>query len=454
MMVSRKKLSRRTILRGVGAAISLPFLDAMTPAFAASTLPGGKALRSAWFYVPNGIDMRHWTPGEEGPLGDLPSILAPLTPMKDDLLVLSNLTANWGRPLLVGAGDHGRALAAYMTGMQVYRTAGADLKLGVSADQVAASVVGKTTRLPSLEIGLEETRQAGNCDNGYSCAYAYNMAWRTESQPLPPISDPRQLFERLFGTDVAEAPAAHARRLAMRESILDRVSGDTKKLESNLGTSDRRKLDEYLSSVREIERQVQRAERDGAAVDPGMEKPYGVPPEFPDYFRLMTDILIAAFKTDSTRVATLMIGREGSTRAYPEIGISDGHHPLTHHMGNMTMLDKVRQINSLHLQLFAEFLQKLKAAKEGDSNLLDQSMIVYGSGLSDGNVHTHDQLPTILAGRGGGFISPGRHIVYQRETPVCNLFATMVERMGAEQAGVPVEHLGDSTGRLAGLSLS
>jgi hypothetical protein len=206
--------------------------------------------------------------------------------------------------------------------------------------------------------------------------------------------------------------------------------------------------------VREIERQVQRAERDGAAVDPGMEKPYGVPPEFPDYFRLMTDILIAAFKTDSTRVATLMIGREGSTRAYPEIGISDGHHPLTHHMGNMTMLDKVRQINSLHLQLFAEFLQKLKAAKEGDSNLLDQSMIVYGSGLSDGNVHTHDQLPTILAGRGGGFISPGRHIVYQRETPVCNLFATMVERMGAEQAGVPVEHLGDSTGRLAGLSLS
>jgi hypothetical protein len=449
MIVSRKRLSRRTILRGVGAAISLPFLDAMTPAFAASTLPGGKPVRAAWFYVPNGIDMRHWTPGDEGPLGELPSILAPLQPVKDDLLVLSNLTANWGRPLLVGAGDHGRALAAYMTGMQVYRTAGADLKLGVSADQVAASVVGKITKLPSLEIGLEETRQAGNCDNGYSCAYAYNMAWRTESQPLPPISDPRQLFERLFGTDVAEPPAAHARRLAMRESILDQVSGDTKKLESNLGAGDRRKLDEYLTSVREIEQQVQRAEKDGAVVDPEMEKPYGVPPEFPDYFRLMTDIMIAGFRTDSTRVATLMIGREGSTRAYPEIGISDGHHPLTHHMGNMTMLDKVRQINSLHLQLFAEFLVKLRATKEGDSNLLDQSMIVYGSGLSDGNVHTHDQLPTILAGRGGNFISPGRHIIYQRETPVCNLFATMCERMG-----VTSEHLGDSTGRLAGLSLS
>ena len=317
MIVSRKKLSRRTILRGVGAAISLPFLDAMTPAFAASTMPGGKPVRAAWFYVPNGIDMRHWTPGDEGPLGELPSILAPLQPVKDDLLVLSNLTANWGRPLLVGAGDHGRALAAYMTGMQVYRTAGADLKLGVSADQVAASAVAKQTKLPSLEIGLEEIRQAGNCDNGYSCAYAYNMAWRTESQPLPPIADPRQLFERLFGTDVAEPPEAHARRLAMRESILDQVSGDTKKLESNLGNSDRRKLDEYLSSVREIEQQVQRLEKDGLVADPGMEKPYGVPPEFPDYFRLMTDIMIAGFKTDSTRVATIMIGREGSTRAYP-----------------------------------------------------------------------------------------------------------------------------------------
>ena len=275
------------------------------------------------------------------------------------------------------------------------------------------------------------------------------MAWRTESQPLPPISDPRQLFERLFGTDIIEPPAAHLRRLAMRRSILDQVSGETKKLETTLGTADRRKLDEYLGSVREIEQQVERAEKDGVVIDPGMEKPYGVPPEFPDYFRLMTDILIAAFKTDSTRVATLMIGREGSTRAYPEIGVSDGHHPLTHHMGNMEMLEKVSQINSLHLRLFSEFLVKLKATKEGDSNLLDQSMIVYGSGISDGNVHTHDQLPTILAGRGGNCISPGRHIMYQRETPVCNLFATMVEHMG-----VRPEHLGDSTGRLAGLSLS
>jgi len=447
MIVSRKALPRRAILKGMGVALGLPFLDAMTPAFAATTPEA--PVRMAWFYTPNGIDMRHWTPAEEGPLQQMTGILAPLESVKQDVLVLSNLTANWGRPLLVGAGDHGRALAAYMTGVQVYRTAGADLKLGVSADQIAANAIGHLTKLPSLEIGLEETRQAGNCDNGYSCAYAYNVAWKTETQPLPPISDPRNLFERLFGSDIAEPPAAHARRLAMRQSILDQVLGDTHKLESNLGGTDRRKLDEYLTSVREIEQQVERSEKEGMVIDPGMEKPFGVPPEFPDYFRLMTDMMLVAFKADLTRISTIMIGREGSTRAYPEIGISDGHHPLTHHMGNMQMLDKVRQINALHLKLFAEFLQKLKSTREGDSNLLDQSMIVYGSGLSDGNVHTHDQLPTLLAGRGGNFLNPGRHIIYQRETPVANLFATMIER-----AGVRPEHVGDSTGRLAGLSLS
>jgi len=449
MIVTRKALSRRTILRGIGAAVALPVLDAMSPAFAASTLPGGRPVRAAWFYVPNGIDMRHWTPAEEGPLGTLPGILAPLEPMKKDITILSNLTANWGRPLLVGAGDHGRAAAAYMSGMEVYRTAGADLKLGVSGDQVIANAIGAQTKLPSLEVGLEEARMAGNCDNGYSCAYAYNLAWKTETQPLPPISNPRNLFERLFGTDIVEAPAAHARRLAMRKSILDQVLGDTQKLESNLGPVDRRKLDEYLTSVREIEQQVQRSEKDGMTIDPGMEKPYGVPPEFPDYFRLMTDMMLVAFKADLTRVSTCMIGREGSTRAYPEIGVPDGHHPLTHHMGNMAMLDKVREINCLHMRLFAEFLTRMKATQEGDSNLLDQSMIVYGSGLSDGNVHTHDQLPTVLAGRGDHFISPGRHIIYQRETPVANLFGTMAERMG-----VRPEHVGDSTGRLPGLSLS
>jgi hypothetical protein len=449
MMVTRKALSRRTILKGMGAAISLPFLDAMVPAFAKSAFAGEAPLRLAWFYVPNGIDMRNWTPAAEGPLGTLPGVLAPLQPLKNDMLVLSNLTTNWGRPLQAGPGDHGRALGSYMTGVEVYKTAGADLKLSISADQIAANAVGHLTKLPSLEVGLEEARQAGNCDSGYSCAYVYNVSWKTESQPLPPISDPRQLFERLFGSDVVESPEAHARRLAMRQSILDSVVGQTQTLEATLGGADRRKMDEYLTSVREIEQQVERAAKDGVTIDPGIDKPFGVPAAFPDYFRLMTDMMIIAFKADITRISTIMMGREGSVRAYPEIGIADGHHPLTHHQGNMEMLAKVRQINELHTTLFAEFLLKMKNTKEGDSNLLDRSLISYGSGLSDGNQHTHDQLPTVLAGRGGGFVSPGRHVIYQRETPVCNLFATMIER-----AGVRPEHVGDSTGRLQGLSLS
>lgn len=450
MIVTGKSLSRRAVLKGLGAAISLPFLDAMVPAFAAPRLrQAAGPVRLAWFYVPNGIDMRHWTPAADGALAGLPAILAPLDPVKKELLVLSNLTTHWGRPLQDGPGDHGRALGSYMTGVKVFKTAGADLKLGISADQIAANAVGHETRLPSLEVGLEEARLAGNCDSGYSCAYTYNLAWRTESQPLPPISDPRILFERLFGSDVVEPAAARARRLEMRRSILDGVLEDTTRLQSTLGGSDRRKVDEYLTSVREIEQQVARAATDGMVIDPGIEKPFGVPPEFPDYFRLMTDMMVLAFKADVTRISTMVVGREGSVRAYPEIGVPDGHHPLTHHQGNQEMLAKVRQINELHSRLFAEFLVKMKNTPEGDSNLLDQSMIVYGSGLADGNGHTHDQLPTLLAGRGGGFVSPGRHIIYQRETPVTNLFATMIERIG-----VRAEHVGDSTGRLDDLSLT
>ena len=263
MIHTGKALSRRTVLKGLGAAISVPLLDAMTPAFAHAARAGEAPVRLAWFYLPNGIDMRHWTPAAEGALGTLPSILAPLEAVKRDILVLSNLTTHWGRPLQVGAGDHGRALGSYMTGVEVYKTAGADLKLSISADQIAAKAVGHLTRLPSLEVGLEEARQAGNCDSGYSCAYAYNLAWKTETQPLPPISDPRSLFERLFGSDLVEAPAARARRFAMRQSILDDVMESTKRLQGTLGGIDRRKLDEYLTSVREIEQQVARAATDG-----------------------------------------------------------------------------------------------------------------------------------------------------------------------------------------------
>jgi hypothetical protein len=445
MILTKKALDRRTLLRGLGAAVALPFLDSMTPALAASR---SAPLRAAWFYVPNGIDMRNWVIPDPGPLGNLPPILKPLEPLKNELLILSNLTANWGRPLLVGAGDHGRALAAYMTGSFVHQSV-SNLRLGASADQIIASVAGKETMLPSLELGLEETRQAGNCDNGYSCAYAYNMAWKTETQPLPPISDPRNLFERLFGSDTFTSREDRARRLAMRRSILDTVFDSTKGVQKDLGPIDRRKLDEYLTSVRQVEQQVEKAEREGVTIEPGMDKPFGVPPVFEDYFNLITDMLLIAFQTDLTRVSTVMIGREGSNRPYPEIGIPDSHHPITHHKMNPVLLDKISAINAYHAKLFAGFLAKLKNAKEGDSNLLHNSMIVYGSGLSDGDMHLHDELPTILAGRGGGFVSPGRHVIYQRETPVTNLFATI-----GQQMGVRSEHIGDSTGRLAELSLS
>ena len=413
MIITRKSLPRRTFLHGAGLAIGLPLLDAMSPALAA---PAPQPIRLAWFYVPNGTDMRQWTPEQEGPLSmSLPAILRPLESLKNDVLVLSNLSTNWGPAL--PAEDHGRALVAYMTG---------GFQPATSADRIAASAVGSATRLPSLEVSLEE---------------AGTMSWEAGA-PLPALWDPRQLFERLFGSDIAESPEDHKKRLWMRRSILDLVMGDAKKLSATVGASDKRTLDEYLTSVREIERQIEQA---GPAIDPGVEKPFGVPPEFPDYFRLMTDMMVAAFRADVTRFSTLLVGREGSIRAYPEIGITDGHHPLTHHRGNAQMLEKVRQINQHHVRLFGGFLEKMKETREGDSNLLDQSLIVYGSGLADGNAHTHDQLPILLAGRGGSFVSPGRHIVYERETPLWNLFASMLER-----AGVGLDQLGPTLQNLRG----
>ena len=446
MFVTRKTLSRRTVLRGLGVGIGLPLLDAMVPALAQSRAPESP-VRLAWFYLPNGIDMRHWTPADEGPLGtDLPRVLAPLAPHRKDFNVLSNLTAHWGRPLLAGAGDHGRALAAYMTGMEVNQDV-TNLRSGVSADQIAAAAIGHETRLPSLELGLEEARMAGNCDNGYSCAYVYNVAWKTPSHPLPPIANPRLVFERLFGTDEVLAPEVRAKRYAMRASILDSAIGSAESLARDLGGSDRRKLDEYLTSIREVEQQVERAATSGTMIDPGIAKPFGVPADFGDYYRLMTDMLLIAFRADITRISTVMVGREGSTRAYPEIGITDGHHPLTHHRNNMEMLDKVTKINVYHAELFAELVDKLKRTTDGERSLLDSSLIVYGGGLADGNNHTHDQLPTLLVGRGGGAQRPGRHLIYQRETPITNLFTSMVQAVG-----VKPEHIGDSTGPLSGLA--
>ena len=446
-MITRKSLPRRTFLRGMGTAVALPFLDAMVPAFAAR--PAAKApVRMAFVYVPNGMDMRHWNPDYEGKLGELPRILKPLEPFKDDILLAGNLTHNTGRALLDGAGDHGRCCGSYLTGIQVKKST-VDIKAGVSMDQIVANQVGGQTRFPSLEIGLEDARQSGDCDSGYSCAYTNNLAWKSETQPLPPILDPRSLFERLFGDGVALSPEARARQARYRRSILDFVTGDTKKLETGLGPTDKRKLDEYLSSIRAVELQLEKAEKDNSHIDPHMEKPYGVPADFAEHFKLMTDMMTIAFQADLTRVMTFLVTHEGTSRAYREIGIPDGHHPLTHHRNQPELMEKVAQINCYQMKQFAGWIEKLKSIKEGDSTLLDNSMIVYGAGLSDGNRHLHEDLPTLIAGRGGNFIKTGRRVVYRRETPMCNLFLTMMDRMG-----VQMEHFGDATGRLEGLDIT
>jgi Protein of unknown function (DUF1552) len=324
-----------------------------------------------------------------------------------------------------------------------------DIKASMSFDQIVANKVGTKTRFKSLEVGMEDSRQAGDCDSGYSCAYTNNLAWRSETQPLPPILNPRALFDRLFGADAALTPEARKRRALYRRSILDLVSSDAKRLAMDLGPTDQRKLDEYLTSVREIELQIERAERDTTRIDPGMEKPYGIPADFAEHFRLMTSMMTVAFQADLTRVVTFLVTHEGTSRAYREIGIPDGHHPLTHHRNQPALMEKVAQINTYHVQQFAGWLEKLKSTPEGDSNLLDNSMIVYGAGLSDGNRHLHEDLPTLIAGRGGNKFQTGRRIVYRRETPMCNLFVTMMDRMG-----VPVDHFGDSNGALEGLDLT
>jgi hypothetical protein len=392
--------------------------------------------------------MRNWNPDYEGKLETLPRILKPLDKFKGDFNLLGNLTHNAGRALLDGAGDHGRCCASYLSGVQPRKTM-VDIKASQSFDQIVANQVGQKTRFKSLEVGMEDSRQAGDCDSGYSCAYTNNLAWRSETQPLPPILNPRALFDRLFGADAALSPEARKRRALYRRSILDLVSSDAKRLALDLGPTDQRKLDEYLSSVREIELQIERAEKDNSRIDPGMEKPYGIPSDFAEHFRLMTSMMTVAFQADLTRVATFLVTHEGTSRAYREIGIPDGHHPLTHHRNQPALMEKVAQINTYHVQQFAGWLEKLKSIQEGDSNLLDNSMIVYGAGLSDGNRHLHEDLPTLIAGRAGGKFQTGRRIVYRRETPMCNLFVTMMDRMG-----VPVDHFGDSNGALEGLDLT
>jgi hypothetical protein len=445
MILTRKALHRRTLLKGMGVAVGLPFLDAMVPALArAATKP---PVRLAFFYVPNGIDMPNWNPDYIGKLGELPRILKPMEPYRQDFQMLGNLTQNFARGLLDGGGDHGRCSANWLTGAHVKKsTTEIHIDGPMSMDQLLAGRIGRETKFASLEIGMEDARQSGSCDSGYSCAYTNNIAWKSPTQPLPPILDPRVLFERLFGANADMTPAERAREARVKTAVLDLVQQQTKDLERDLGPTDRHKLDEYLTGIRTIEGQLARVSRDEVPVDPGMGKPAGAPVDFGEHFKLLTDMLTVAFRADMTRVATFMITREGTSRPYREIGISDGHHPLSHHGGNVEQLAKITAINEYHIKNFAAWMGRLSTLREGDGRLMDNLMIVYGAGLNDGNGHIHEDLPTLLIGRGGGTLKPGKRILFRQETPFCNLHLSLMDRMGVE-----VNSFGDSTGRLAGL---
>jgi hypothetical protein len=443
VIVTRKHLPRRSFLRGLGAVVALPALDAMRPAFAATV---ERPLRLGFVYVPNGVTLGDWTPAGNGAGFELSRILKPLEPLREDLLVLTGLGQHNGNALGDGPGDHARAAASFLTGVHPYKTAGADIRNGVSADQLAADVLGRETLFPSLELGCETNETVGNCDSGYSCAYTNSLAWRSETTPLPPETNPRLVFERLFGSYAELDPETRRRRIRQRASVLDAVRERTAELVPSLGASDRRKLDEYLTALREIEQRIERAEKERPVENPGVRPPAGVPASFEDHAELMAELMCAAFRTDLTRVVTLMLGREGSVRSYPEIGVPEPHHPLTHHRSNPEWIDKVSQINTWHVELFGRLLQRLAAVREDGERLLDRSLILYGSGLGDGNRHTHEDLPILLAGRGGG-VRPGRHLVYAPHTPLNNLFLTLLGRIG-----VPAESLGDSTGTLEHLT--
>ena len=401
----------------------------------------------AFLYVPNGVHMPGWTPAAQGPGLELPPILEPLRPVKDDLLVLSGLTLNPARALGDGGGDHARAMASFLTGRHPRKTDGADLRAGVSVDQIAAQKIGHATRFPSLEIGCEGGKNAGECDHGYSCAYQSNLSWRSETTPVSKQINPRLVFDRLFG-----APPGHsggddpARSDRHSKSILDFVGAEARDLRRSLGSADRRKLDEYLDGVRELEQRIGRGRREvdlGAARYP---RPLGIPSDYEEHVRLMGDLLVLAFQCDLTRIVTLVFANDGSNRSYRTVGVADGHHDLSHHGGDTDKQAKIQKINRFHATQLAYILQKLKSIPEGDGTLLDHSMIVYGSGISDGNAHAHDNLPILLAGKANGTIKTGRHVRMPRETPLTNLYVSMLDRMG-----VQVDGFGDSTGRLAEL---
>jgi hypothetical protein len=430
--------------------MALPLLDSMVPAMrAAKNTAAASPVRLGFVYVPNGIIPAAWTPAAEGANFEFMRSMKALEPFRDRLLVMSGLAQINGRALGDGAGDHARAGATWLTGAHPKKTEGAGIHAGVSVDQVAARELGKNTQLASLEIGLDSPSLAGGCDSGYSCAYTNTISWRGPTTPLPMEMNPRALFERLFGDGDSTDPVARMTALKEQGSILDYISGDIDRMETNLGVRDRSKLTEYLESIRDVERRIQKAEEQNASMKmPVIERPAGVPADFEEHAKLMMDLQVIALQADLTRVITFMIGREGSNRSYRNIGVSDGHHSVTHHQNDPEKIEKVTKIDTYHAKLFAYYLDKLQSTRDGDGSLLDHSLILYGSSICDGNAHTHHDLPLVMAGGAAGQVKGGRHIKFPKETPMTNLLLTMLDK-----AKVPVpEKLGDSTGELQRLS--
>ena len=455
MMNLNRTLPRRTFLRGLGATMALPLLDSMSTTLGAARASSTSPIRLGYVYTPNGIvgacDKSPrpfmWTPRTTGANFEFSPTMKALEPYRHELNVVSGLAQVTGRALGDGPGDHARATATFLTGVHPFKTGGADFRLGISADQIAAKELGKHTQLSSLELGLEPQPLAGNCDSGYTCAYM-SMSWRGPNSPLPAEINPRTVFERLFGDGDSTDPQVRAARLASQKSVLDYVADSLTGLQRRLAAGDRKKIEEYLDSVRDIERRIALAEAQSQTMElPLIDRPGAAPDDYAQYSKLMIDMMVVAWQTDMTRVASFMLGRDGSNRPYREIGISDGHHSISHHQGDGERLDKLIKIDELHVAMFAYLLKRLKETPDGDGTLLDHSLIAFGSSISESNIHTHDDLPIVLAGTADGRVKGNRHLVYAKETPLNNLFLNMFDL-----AGMPhVEGFGDSTGRLTDL---
>ena len=453
MIITRKAVPRRTLLRGVGATLALPLLDGMVPALSAlGRTAAAPVRRLGVVYVPNGVEEAQWRPTTEGPGFEFTPTLKPLEPFRGRLLAISGLENTAARP---GpgelAGQHSRPAAAFLTGVHAKRTTGSALALGVSLDQLAATQLGRDTQLASLELSLEgvdTVNGVSTCDTGYSCAYL-NVSWRNTTTPMPRETNPRVVFERLFGDVGSTDPAVRLARIRAQRSILDSVLQKVRDLRTELGAGDNVKISEYLEAVRDVERRIQTAEAQADRELPVVDSPSGIPVSFEEHARLMYDLQLLAFQTDLTRVFSFMIGREQSGMTYPQIGVPDAHHPISHHRNNPELRAKIARINQYHMQLFAEFVDKLRVTPDGDGSLLDNVIILYGAALRDGNAHSYDDLNLLLVGGGGGRLQGGRHIMYPAETPIANLHLTLMDKLG-----MPVEQFGDGTGTLTGLSLA